>query len=204
MQDFDLQPKKRPKQARSKTTFDAIVMGCTKVLPQRGYAGTTTNHIADAAGVGIASLYEYFPGKDAIIAQSIRHFNERVLNKLAAKATHIWGAQPDCLMPLWLKAIYEVLSEEKELLAVIHYQIPYSTELYQQLKVFDQLLAFSDALQKGARSVLSVQQSRESLYLITDIVTHTLTQLVLSPPHDLNSEDIISELATKLNHWIAN
>ena len=49
-QPFDLTPKKLPKQARSRATFDAVVDACALVLPQQGYAGTTTNHIAEAAG----------------------------------------------------------------------------------------------------------------------------------------------------------
>ena len=68
-QDVDLAPKKRPVQERSRATFEALVDACALLLPERGYAGTSTNHVAARAGVNIASLYEYFPGKDAIVAQ---------------------------------------------------------------------------------------------------------------------------------------
>jgi len=36
---------------------------------RRGYAALTTNAIAERAGVNIASLYQYFPGKEAIVAE---------------------------------------------------------------------------------------------------------------------------------------
>jgi AcrR family transcriptional regulator len=37
-------------------------------LRERGAAGLTTNHIADATGVSIGSLYQYYPNKAALLA----------------------------------------------------------------------------------------------------------------------------------------
>jgi AcrR family transcriptional regulator len=36
---------------------------------REGFGRLTTNRIAERAGVNIASLYQYFPGKDAIVAE---------------------------------------------------------------------------------------------------------------------------------------
>jgi AcrR family transcriptional regulator len=60
-------PRKQPRQARSRDTVLAILRAAAQVFSARGYAATTTNHIAARAGVSIGSLYEYFPGKDAIL-----------------------------------------------------------------------------------------------------------------------------------------
>ena len=49
----DFSPKKLPRQARSRVTFDAIVEACARLLVERGYGAVTTNHIAEAAGVSI-------------------------------------------------------------------------------------------------------------------------------------------------------
>jgi AcrR family transcriptional regulator len=53
--------KKLPSQRRSRATVDALVEACTWLLPRRGFAGTTTNHIAARSGVSFASLYDYLP-----------------------------------------------------------------------------------------------------------------------------------------------
>jgi AcrR family transcriptional regulator len=63
-----LRPRKRPRQARARATVQAILQAAAEVFAELGYAATTTNKIADRAGVSVGSLYQYFPGKDALLA----------------------------------------------------------------------------------------------------------------------------------------
>ena len=64
-----LSPRKTPRQDRSRATVEAVLEATTDILLREGYAKLTTNRIADRAGVNIASLYQYFPGKEAIVAE---------------------------------------------------------------------------------------------------------------------------------------
>lgn len=59
-------PLREPQQRRSRVTYDAILEATAQILVERGYAATTTNHIAKRAGISIGSLYQYFPNKEAI------------------------------------------------------------------------------------------------------------------------------------------
>lgn len=65
-------PRKRPRQARSVATFEAILEGAARILEPLGFAGFNTNAVAELAGVSIGSLYQYFPSKDALIVELIR------------------------------------------------------------------------------------------------------------------------------------
>ena len=70
-------PRKLPSQARSAVTVDAVMRATARILVKRGYQATTTNHIAEAAGVSVGSLYQYFPNKEAIVAALLdRHLEE--------------------------------------------------------------------------------------------------------------------------------
>jgi AcrR family transcriptional regulator len=78
--------RKQPQQARSQATIDAVLQAAAHILGQRGWRGLTTNAVADAAGVSIGSLYQYFPNKLALVeAVRQRHFDE-VLAILRAAA----------------------------------------------------------------------------------------------------------------------
>ncbi|WP_342587937.1 TetR/AcrR family transcriptional regulator [Rhizobium oryziradicis] len=59
--------RKRPTQARSKVTVDAIIEAAARILSDHGWTGFTTNKVAEAAGVSIGSYYQYFPDKHALV-----------------------------------------------------------------------------------------------------------------------------------------
>jgi AcrR family transcriptional regulator len=67
--------RKAPQQTRSLETVDAIVTAAARILAANGWAGFTTNAVAERAGVSIGSLYQYFPNKAALVfAIKRRHF----------------------------------------------------------------------------------------------------------------------------------
>lgn len=69
--------RKQPQQARSQATTDALLDAAAHILGQRGWHGLTTNVVAEAAGVSIGSLYQYFPNKLALVeAVRQRHFDQ--------------------------------------------------------------------------------------------------------------------------------
>jgi AcrR family transcriptional regulator len=72
-----VQPRKQPRQARARATMEAILDAGAHILGERGWVGTTTNAVAERAGVSIGSLYQYFPNKLALVeAVRSRHFDE--------------------------------------------------------------------------------------------------------------------------------
>ncbi|MFP6730961.1 MAG: TetR/AcrR family transcriptional regulator [Alphaproteobacteria bacterium] len=64
---LELQPRKEPKQARARRTFERILSATGELLDEVGIDHVTTNLVAARAGVNIASLYKYFPNKYALL-----------------------------------------------------------------------------------------------------------------------------------------
>lgn len=198
---LELMPKKRPSQRRSKETFDALVDACARLLAERGYAKTTTNHVAERAGVGIASLYEYFPGKDAIVAQAAERLVERVLGRLAAGAADIFDAPADEAFRRWIELIYQTVKREKDLVAVFLYQVPYTHELAPIRALQTTLFEFSRNLERSAGGEVTNGVSRATLHLAINLVTSTIMQLLLDPPSDVTRADMLDELSRRLEAW---
>jgi AcrR family transcriptional regulator len=81
--------RKQPRQARSKATVDAVIEAAARILSEQGWAGFTTNKVADAAGVSIGSYYQYFPDKHSLIeAIRARHLEDcrMVMKNVIAQA----------------------------------------------------------------------------------------------------------------------
>lgn len=71
--------RKSARQSRAQETVDTILEASTRIVARDGMASLTTNRIAEIAGVSIGSLYQYFPGKDAILHALVqREFNRTV------------------------------------------------------------------------------------------------------------------------------
>jgi AcrR family transcriptional regulator len=60
--------RKAPRQVRAQRTVGFILDAAAYILAEHGLDGFTTNRVAERAGVNIASLYQYFPNKAAILA----------------------------------------------------------------------------------------------------------------------------------------
>ena len=61
--------RRKPKQIRSKLMVDNILEASIRVLKQHPYHQFTTNRVAEAAGISIGSLYQYFPNKQSILLE---------------------------------------------------------------------------------------------------------------------------------------
>ncbi|WP_086664405.1 TetR/AcrR family transcriptional regulator [Lentzea kentuckyensis] len=71
-----VEPRRKPRQVRAELTRDRILTAAAHVFSEHGYAAGTTNRIAEQARVSIGSLYQYFPNKDAILAELlVRHID---------------------------------------------------------------------------------------------------------------------------------
>ena len=78
--------RRRPLQRRSRATVEAIEEAAALILESGDESKLTTNHIAERAGVGIGSVYEYFADKDDILQSSGEAEAERLCLELCARA----------------------------------------------------------------------------------------------------------------------
>jgi AcrR family transcriptional regulator len=105
-----LKPRKQPLQERSRATVDIILTAATQVLERTGLEEMTTNQIAERAGVSVASVYQYFPNKEAITAALMgQHLQKQAALFGAVLADHhkqsfeaLSGALLDLVMNIFL------------------------------------------------------------------------------------------------------
>lgn len=135
------EPRKRPRQRRSAETVDRILGAAARILDERGYAGTTTNHVAASAGVSIGSLYQYFPNKDALlVALAERHVDE-VASRFGDRLATLREDRPP--LELTVRALLELtveLNDTSRLHAILFSDCPRTPALEQRLHRFTDLL----------------------------------------------------------------
>lgn len=96
--------RKQPKQSRSIDLCNAIKEATARLLCQRELEGFSTNDVADLAGVSIGSLYQYYPAKEAIVAELIRDMRAQMLQDMHIAQTQTAGLALDQMLPAILRA----------------------------------------------------------------------------------------------------
>ena len=92
--------RRKPQQQRSRATVAAILEASARILRQDGMVGLNTNRIAETAGIGIGSLYGYFPNKEAILLALAKDI-------LSADEAAVLEAVEHCDQPI--RSLIEVL-----------------------------------------------------------------------------------------------
>ena len=69
--------RKSPRQQRSRQTVEVVLEAAAHILEAGGLARFNTNAVATRAGVSVGSIYQYFLGKDAVMAGLIRRETAR-------------------------------------------------------------------------------------------------------------------------------
>ena len=72
-------PRKSASQKRSRLTVDALLEATARILVTEGFDRASTNKIARLAGVGIGSLYQYFPNKEALVGAVVDRHSEATM-----------------------------------------------------------------------------------------------------------------------------
>jgi AcrR family transcriptional regulator len=85
--------RREPKQQRSRQTVDCVLEAVRLVVKRHGTQAITTNRIAEAAGVSVGSLYQYFPDKRAIFtALHDRHVDD--VRQVIEQTTAAYASAP--------------------------------------------------------------------------------------------------------------
>jgi AcrR family transcriptional regulator len=131
--------RKRPKQERSEALVDAILEAAAKELVTKGYALATTNRIADAAGVSVGSLYQYFPSKDAIAVELMRRYRASRIEIVRSKLEPIAERPLGDVVRSLLEALFHADAVERDLLAVLVERVVW-TEAHHEFRGYEDKL----------------------------------------------------------------
>lgn len=106
-------PRRLPTTQMQLEIAESIIEAAGTVLAQDGYAGFTTNIVAERAGVSVGSLYRYFPNKEALLAELARRLERKtellVLSVIEQKA----NASLDELIAAVVDALFDELGDAK-------------------------------------------------------------------------------------------
>src|ERR1700722_11179822 len=70
--------RREPRQARGTRRIAELLDAADRVFAAVGYEAATTNAIAREAGASVGSLYQFFPGKEALLRALTTRYQEEM------------------------------------------------------------------------------------------------------------------------------
>ncbi|MFN7399386.1 MAG: TetR/AcrR family transcriptional regulator [Sandaracinobacter sp.] len=175
----------KPRQSRSRATVDAILEAAAQVLENEGEPGFNTNAVAERAGVGIGSIYRYFPDKQEILIEMGRREMARVAEQIAAdSASRPKGISADRhAIQSFLRAFGQRTKARRTVVRV----------LLQHLSPVELQAAFARVEARiAARS--ETKMSRVQLFVLSRALLGAMRAAVMEEAHFLLTQEFEDEL----------
>lgn len=201
-----LQPRRRPTQARSRHTVDAILAAAARVFSAAGYARGTTNHIAEEAGVSVGSLYEYFPNKDALLAALMEahvQAGEEILARAAEAAADSDGPDVRPVVRRFAEAMVALHARDRALHRVLFEEAPLPARIRRRIgEIEKRATAYIEAYLRAHPG-----RTRRNPALAAAVVVQTIEglthKLVIHGERDADVADYLEEMVDLIAAYLA-
>ena len=195
-------PRKRPRQERSRATVDTILAATARVLVKRGFDNLTTNAVADAAGVSIGSLYQYFPNKGALVAALIEHHIEDLTGSVLSELTRVARLPVAAAVRAVIELMITVHGREPELHRVLTEEVP----RVGRMAKLRELEAISHRMVAGLlaarRDELAIQDPDISAFVLVSAIEAITHRAVLFAPERLRDPRLVDEACTLVCRYL--
>lgn len=199
------QLRRQPRQTRARATFDAILDAAAQLFAEHGYAATTTNRVAERAGVSIGSLYQYVSDKDALLlALAERHLREAA-DALSDTFSGLHRDRPDVAETVrrLVTSLADLHRHDPAMHRLLFDQTPRTPALAGRLRQAQRDLGRAVAAELIRLGVAGPHPQARALLLVQGLEAQ-VHGAVLEPPPDTSSAELIDELiglwTTTLGH----
>ena len=123
-----IRKRRRPKQRRARQTVEAVLDAVVRVLKREGLRAVTTNRIAEAAGVSIGSVYQYFPDKQAIFVALHQRHIDQIDRMVQSKLVEHSVSPLDELIQAMIEGMIDAHTSDPELYELLATEVPHRAD----------------------------------------------------------------------------
>ena len=191
---IDFAMRKQPVQQRSKALVAALLDATARLLVTIGYTPITTNKVAEKAGVGIGSLYEYFPNKESLVAALIERDSLEIVGKIQLSMELALEKPHEEALRFWLEKMVDALDERRDEVKVVIFEVPFLRQMPLLETMRKMLMNVTFAAHQRADERVHFTYPKAALYHLTSMVSAAIINMVVHPPQHLSREVLLDEL----------
>lgn len=195
-------PRKKPLQERSRETVDVLLTTTARVLIEVGYDRASTNRIAEEAGISIGSLYQYFPNKEALVAELIRRQADKELQIITEHMLAVQNMPLAEATPRFIRALLAAHRVQPKLHKVLMEQVPRVGALKNVREVERRVGELLHAQLKARRPRIRPRNLDHAVFIVLHAVEAVTHAAVLERPDYLEDEKLIAELSDLILRYL--
>jgi AcrR family transcriptional regulator len=192
-------PRKSASQKRSQATVEVLLDATARVLVREGYDHASTNRIATVAGVSIGSLYQYFPGKEALVTALVARHNREMLELLRSAMAAVATLSVAAAIRLLVAAMIDAHRVDPELHRIFDEQVPRMGQLAGIEAIEQEIFALVRAFFEARRDEIAVGDLDTATYIcVTSVETLTHDFVIRRPEASASEQAAMVEEITRL------
>ena len=191
-----------PSRKRGQMTVDCILEAAEQIICEQGNADTTTNKIADRAGVSISSLYQYFANKEAIFLALYYRATSEVAAILREATVQLVDRDTEEAIPLLVKTALKAIEAHQ-------YPLFHLAESVPELRQGGGGLSMARLIYEGSRVYMErhfnsrdFKDAELIYYFIESTVFSSIRNYLLSRPEHISRARFIRELSRMLVNYL--
>lgn len=195
-------PRKEASQERSKATVDTLLAATARVLVKEGYDRASTNRIAEAAGVSIGSLYQYFPSKEALVGAVLARHMDAMMTLVRESLVRVAFLSIEDAARELVRTMIDAHRLSPKLHRVLVEQIPRVGALQAAYDFDEEATELVRAYLEAHRDELTVTDLDLAAFIAVTSVDSLTHMAVLRKPALLESESFCDEVAALVVRYL--
>lgn len=187
--------RKKPQQSRSINKANIILEAAVKIFFEKGFHNTKSDDIAHEAGVGVASIYDFFPNKTAIALALLEKATFEIIedSRKIFKANSAAEVQFNESMPQVVRGIFYDYKRHKSILIDLVAEVPElrSTDIYS----IDRLIQQSSLIyMQHFLDEFVVDDLRKAHSFVHLLFIASLKEYLTQAPEELSEEEFLNQI----------
>ncbi len=144
-----------PAQTRSTITLSVILDASARLLLEQGLPGFNTNAVAKAAGINVATLYHYFPHKNAVLRELFERYEVEMTTHIRSRLDDLTSTND---LAGWIHAMVSTLLQFRR-------EQPAGVALRRACRAVPELAQAEDDINIAAAADLALALRRRAAHL---------------------------------------
>lgn len=188
-----LAARKKPRQARSVTTVEAIFEATIQVLLSEGIHRLTTTRVAERAGVSVGTMYQYFPHKQALLYALNERYLDLVAERVEAACQAQHGASTEAMIGALVATYWQAKTERSEVTRALYASA---------VELDNEALIDAFARRMDAATIAMLKSAPDAAYADIDLVNVTLLSVIFGTVRNVFERNLPASEQVAIRHQL--